>query len=479
MTQPTDTSPRALGGVHEEKLLTTFFVLFKNARIVEATNRAYIKQCGHFFDLLQPGLNEAGEVSIKTADGRYFANEKFVPFTDSSGAGKAVLEEWEKLGIGGVRFTGEVRAKDIEKFFAVMIDLKPVDGDLKQLQDQLDAHVPSTIELLAKWEPEEEEDLDDEERRRQLRTMARTNFFRAISTVQDIMANTAAERDVNLAKTRRVVHSLIDHISRDEDSMLELAAIKDFDDYTYAHSINVSVYALTIGVRVGLDRPRLSRLGFAALFHDIGKVRLPHDLINKPDAFDETDWAQMQKHPLLGAKTILRNMRLDPYSARAARGAFEHHINADFTGYPTLRYKQEQSNLFSRIIAIADTFDALTSGRIYLKKAIPPDRVIKKMLHQMHQKFDPFLLKIFSNIVGIFPPGTLVLLNTDEIGVVLSSNAAERDRPVVQIIGDRNGLLDGIVWADLAQSEHRHRSIVRMIEAERYGIKVRDFVLSD
>ncbi len=479
MNMTSDTATRALGGEREEKLLTTFFVLFKNARIVEATNRAYIKQCRHFFVLLQECMSSTSEVALKVAEGRYFANEKFVPFSDSSGAAKLVTDEWQRLGVGGVRFLSGVSSNDIEKFFRVMIELSPQESDLPQLQEQLDKHIPSTIELLASWEPDEEDDQDDEERRKHLRAMARTNFFRAISTVQDIMANTAAERELNIAKTRRVVHSLIDHISRDEDSMLELAAIKDFDDYTYAHSINVSVYALTIGVRIGLDRPRLSRLGFAALFHDIGKVKLPRDLISKPDAFDESDWVQMQQHPMLGAKTILRNMRLDAYSAKAARGAFEHHINADFTGYPTLRYKQRQADLFSRIIAIADTFDALTSGRIYLKKAIPPDRVVKKMLYQMRVKFDPFLLKIFSNIIGVYPPGTLVLLTTDEIAVVLTGNDAERDRPIVQIVGNRDGLLEEIVWADLAQPEHRHRDILRMIEPDRYGINVRDFILGD
>jgi HD-GYP domain-containing protein (c-di-GMP phosphodiesterase class II) len=265
---------------------------------------------------------------------------------------------------------------------------------------------------------------------------------------------------------------------RDQDSLLELAAIKDFDDYTYAHSINVSVYSLTLGTNLGMDRPRLSQLGFAALFHDIGKVRLDRDLIQKPDSFDENDWIQMQRHPILGAKTILRTLRLDEHTVRAARGALEHHINADFTGYPSLRDRRPL-NLFSRIITIADTFDALTSGRVYFKKSIPPDQVIKKMRYQMGMKFDVTLLELFNRVIGIYPVGSVVLLNTDEIAIIVAANEGQYDRPQVQIIGNRDGILGQTQLANLANAEHLHRHIVRIVEPDRYGINVRDFILAE
>lgn len=470
-------SGRVVGSERDGRLINTFFVLYKNARIVESSNRAYKKQCRYFYEVLSPGLEEHGEVAIKAVEGRYFVNEAFVRFDDAGGAAATVLADWKTLGLGGVRFGPDVTVDDIEMFFSFMASLRPRAVELRELQQDLDRQVPATIELLAAWEPEEE--VDDQTQRKQLRQAARTSFFRAVTVVQEVMSNSAAEREINLAKTRRIVHSLVDHIGRDQDSLLELAAIKDFDDYTYAHSINVSIYALTMGVRLGLERRRLSGLGFAALFHDIGKVKLSRDLIRKPDSFDENDWMQMQRHPLLGAKTILRNLKLDHYSARAARGAFEHHINADFTGYPHLEHERREPNLFSRIISIADTFDALTSGRVYFKRSIPPDKVLKKMHYQMGAKFDPFLLKVFNNIVGIYPAGTMVLLSTDEIGIVLTNNQRQFDRPYVKIVGDRNGLLPEAVWADLSLPEHSHRSIVRMIDPTRYGLNVRQFILDD
>jgi len=478
MTTPVEsTTTWNRGGEREERLVQAFFVLYKNARIVEPTNRAYIRQCRAFFEQIQQTCHDDDAVSIKVVDGRFFVNELFVAFKDSGDAATSTLNDWDQGDIGGVRFCSDVSEDDLRHFFSIMVATRSGATDPATIQQELDQLIPSTIELMAAREADDETDQVD--RRRHLRAIARTNFFRAISVVQEVMSNTEAERQINLAKTRRVVHSLIDHIERDENSLLELASIKDFDDYTYAHSINVSVYSLTIGVRIGLDRPTLSRLGFAALFHDIGKVKLQRDLIRKPDAFDENDWLQMQKHPLLGAKTILRNLKLDEYTARAARGAFEHHINADFTGYPSLRLEKRQPNLFSRIIAIADTFDALSSGRVYLKKSMTADVVMKKMQFQMRIKFDPFLLKIFSNVMGIYPAGTLVLLSTDELGVVLTNNELHRDRPFVKIVGDRNGLQKEAIWADLTQPEHQHRSIVGMIEPERYGLNAREFILAD
>lgn len=260
---------------------------------------------------------------------------------------------------------------------------------------------------------------------------------------------------------------------------MELTAIKDFDDYTYAHSTNVCVYALTVGVRLGLDRPRLSQLGMTALFHDLGKIKLPADLIRKPDAFDENDWVQMQLHPMLGAKTILRNLKFDAHAARAARGAMEHHINSDFTGYPQLRLDKRPPNLFSKIITIVDTFDALTSGRVYIKKKIEADEVFKKMRFQMQVKFDPFLLKIFNDIIGVYPAGSLVLLSSNEIAMILTNNETDKARPLVKIIGDRDGLFAKPTWANLASEEHRHRRVIRIIDPERYGIDIKNFILED
>ncbi|NOY88485.1 MAG: HD domain-containing protein [FCB group bacterium] len=424
-------------------------------------------------------MTDTDKVTIKTISGRFFLNDQLIVFDKKKLSGAdAITNEWDILGIGGVEFHSGISLEEVEQFFVFIAHAKPNEENLESLTERLRTIKLSNVQLLAHIEEELPSQVS-EEKRQEFRKKARKAFFTAMSVVREVMVNTGKDKEINISKTKRVIHSLIDHLSRDESSLLELTAIKNFDDYTYIHSTNVCVYALTLGVRLGLDRSRLSQLGFTALFHDIGKVKLPADLIRKPDAFDENDWVQMQLHPILGAKTILRNFKFDNYTARAMRGAFEHHINKDFTGYPMLRYRKRPLDLFSKIISVVDTFDALTSGRVYIKKAIPPEKVLQKMRYQMKVKFDEFLLKIFHDIVGIYPVGSLVLLNTDEIALVLANNEKDKARPYIKIVGNREGLWEHSQWVDLFAEENRNRKIVRQIEPQRYGLDIKDFVLTD
>jgi len=469
-----------LAGAAEEKLLMAFFAMYRTARILENNNATFQSQLHNLSGLLGEASRTSGEVTIKIVAGRYFINEKLVPCDDDNNpSATRIMSDWRLLGLGGITVAHDIPPRDLGRFFTFIAEARPNEENVETLRQQLASRSLGAIKLLSSKEVVPDKPAIEDDDRQKFRVMARKSFFQAMAVVQEVVVNTVQNREINIAKTKRVVHSLIDHITRDESSLLELSAIKNYDDYTYAHSTNVCVYALTLGVRMGFDRPRLSRLGFGALFHDIGKVKLPTDLIRKPDAFDENDWIQMQMHPLLGAKTILRNLKLNEHTARAARMAFEHHINSDFTGYPVLHYARREADLFSRIISIVDTFDALTSGRVYLKKSIPPDVVMKKMRFQMTVKFDPFLLKIFNDVIGIYPAGSLVLLNTDELALVLTTNEADKARPVIKILGDRDGFFDKPHWADLTSAENSHRSIVRLVEPERYDLDMKDFILQD
>lgn len=470
---------RSLAGKAEEQLLNSFFVLYKTARILDATNETFRNQLDNFLNLFHAAARDRSMVIIKNVADHYFVNDQMVRFDNQRGSGASdIIEEWHQMGIGGVRFDVNISPDDMAQFFNLISAIKPGSQNLESITSQLTAANLTDLQLLSIEEEEDESEISDEERKK-FRQMARSTFFKAMTVVEEVVGRARDDQDINVAKTKRVVHSLIDHISRDADSLIELTAIRDFDDYTYAHSTNVTIYALTMGVRIGLDRARLSQLGFGALFHDVGKVKLPKDLIRKPDAFDENDWIQMQRHPLLGVKTILRSLKFDIHTARAARIAFEHHINNDFTGYPSLHYDKRTTTLFSKVISIVDTFDALSSGRVYLKKHFTPDTVLKKMRYQMSAKFDPFLLKLFNDIIGVYPAGSLVLLSTDELGLVLTNNETEPLRPFIKIVGDRAGLLGDPIWVDLSLPENADRQLLRQIEPERYGLDIKDFILED
>ncbi|PKK83930.1 MAG: hypothetical protein CVT49_05760 [candidate division Zixibacteria bacterium HGW-Zixibacteria-1] len=419
-----------------------------------------------------------GKITVKVIDGRIFVHDKLVRF-DSEGIVRArgVVDAWHQVGVGGITLDDSLDSRQIDKFIYLVNSLDRQNRNREDVAARLTELGIEGITLLAAVKKEKRAVLT-EEKRKLMRRTARVTFFRAISVVEESMTRASHDKEIDISKARRVVHSLIDQISEDECSLIELTNIRDFDEYTYAHCANVCVYSLTIGVKLGLDRTQLSDLGFAALFHDIGKIRLPEDLIRKPDVFDEDDWIQMQRHPILGAKTILRNLQLSRQTARAAIVAFEHHINRDYTGYPSLIDKRPL-NLFSKIVSIADTFDALNSGRLYIKKPIPPDEVLRKMMYQMNVKFDEFLIKLFVNIIGVYPPGTMVLMTGDRLAVIIRTNPGALSRPLIKVIGDKSGPYVQFEEIDLSVAEHADKRVIRIIDPSKYNIDIKNILLSD
>lgn len=467
-----------VAGKDEVAFINAFFILFRTAQYVDANNATYQTQSSKFYMSFRRLVDAYGKITVKVIDGRIFVHDKLVRF-DSEGIVRArgVVDAWHQVGVGGITLDDSLDSRQIDKFIYLVNSLDRQNRNREDVAARLTELGIEGITLLAAVKKEKRAVLT-EEKRKLMRRTARVTFFRAISVVEESMTRASHDKEIDISKARRVVHSLIDQISEDECSLIELTNIRDFDEYTYAHCANVCVYSLTIGVKLGLDRTQLSDLGFAALFHDIGKIRLPEDLIRKPDVFDEDDWIQMQRHPILGAKTILRNLQLSRQTARAAIVAFEHHINRDYTGYPSLIDKRPL-NLFSKIVSIADTFDALNSGRLYIKKAIPPDEVLRKMMYQMNVKFDEFLMKLFVNIIGVYPPGTMVLMTGDRLAVIVKTNPGALSRPVIKVIGDKSGPYVQFEEIDLAMEEHADKRVIRIIDPSKYNIDIKNILLSD
>jgi HD-GYP domain-containing protein (c-di-GMP phosphodiesterase class II) len=283
-------------------------------------------------------------------------------------------------------------------------------------------------------------DQEDRDKNREIfrRQRAHALFGRAEAVVQEMWERVRDRNSFDASTTQRIVHQLIDQIAHDEEVLLEFVALKDFDEYTYYHSVNVAIYAIAVGMRLGLDRRHLTQLGMAALFHDIGKVKLPQDLISKPTEFNDDDWAQMKLHPVLGALTIASLRQFDADTGTAMAGAFEHHLNMDSSGYPKLT-RPRKLHLFSRIIAICDAFDAMTSGRVYQKESISPDEAIRRLLNKGGDRYDPIILKALVHVLGVFPVGTFGKLSDGSLAIVIRNRPEDLYAPEVLIIRDSGG----------------------------------------
>lgn len=278
--------------------------------------------------------------------------------------------------------------------------------------------------------------------------VAQVEAYAAVMQVSDEMREaTEAGEPVNVRRLRHVTQAVVDQILRDPSSLVALTTIKDFNRYLVYHSTNVAVLAVVLGQRLGLSKSKLGELCLAAFLHDAGKLELTQDVLNKPGALDPEEWEEMRRHPSLAARTLLGSRRLTPSIMRAVVVAFEHHLNKDMSGYPHTEIKDEVT-LFGNIVAIVDRYDALTTTRVYRTRNFTPYEALAFVMDEENQDtlFDSILVKLFAEIMGMYPPGTLVELTSGELGVVCEAPAVGRDwgRPKVRVVagGEPGSILD-------------------------------------
>ncbi len=312
---------------------------------------------------------------------------------------------------------------------------------------------------------------------RDARLMARRTFFQAVGVVKDVIQSVESEQVINVRKVKRVVQSMVDDILRDELFLLGLTTLKNYDDYTTNHCANVCILSISMGSRMGYSKNDLEVLGMAAFFHDIGKTTWPKELLNKDGKPTPEEWRLMQMHPCTGVTGLLKLKGLSDAVLRSALAVFEHHIYWDRSGgYPSVTRPRDPS-LFARIIAITDFFDALTSARAYRKAPFRPDQALNMMLEKSGTAFDPVLVKLFINIIGIYPIGTVVLLGTGEVALVVAPNPDPEylHLPRVKLLFDSRGEPVEPEIVDLADHDGGapgDRQIVRSLDPEAYGVNV-------
>jgi HD-GYP domain-containing protein (c-di-GMP phosphodiesterase class II) len=274
----------------------------------------------------------------------------------------------------------------------------------------------------------------------------------------------------------------VDQILNEETSLIGLTTIRDYDEYTFTHSVNVCIFSVALGKRLGLGKVQLYDLGMAALFHDLGKSRVPAEIINKAGGLSDDEWRMIAAHPWLGALALFQTRGSQDLPYRAMVVAHEHHMKTDLTGYPR-PIRPRAMSMFSKIVAVADGFDAATSRRAYQTTPMSPAQVLQEMRENPRRGMDQVVVKAFINLTGIYPVGTLVVLDTFELGIVLAVNPIPEmmSRPIVRVISDdRGNLLHPGSLADLAEQSGEGvylRTIIKTDNPDRYGIRVGDYFL--
>jgi len=239
-----------------------------------------------------------------------------------------------------------------------------------------------------------------------------------------------------------VVESMVQSVFRNRDAMGWLARMRSKDDYLYTHSLSTSVWALTFGRHLGLDRDAMKVLGTGAMLLDVGKTRMPAHLLRKPEALTPTEWKLLRLHARYGAQLLRADESIDK---RVIEMVESHHERFDGSGYGN-GLKGEDIPFLARIAGIVDAYDAMISERAYAKPKTAY-QAVRELSALAGTAFQPELVELFIQSVGVFPAGTLVELNTGEVGVVTAQNRYRRLKPAIMLILDA----DKQVREDFAQ----------------------------
>ncbi|MGB9714891.1 MAG: HD-GYP domain-containing protein [Thermodesulfovibrionales bacterium] len=451
----------------------------KTALIHESTNIAVKTAVEKLISLLNPLIESEKSVTLELIGEFFYVNNTRVRYALEYLLNFDFLtKEFRKRGLGSVIFNNQISPEDIQIFIKAFIasglSEEPYEKMLEMMDNSRNIHIDRLKKIIEDRLKRigEGEDVDT-------RRIIKKTYFNAVSFTKGVMKKIRSGERADMKKAKRIVESMVDQLLEDEHLLLSLTALKDYDEYTYHHMVNVSVLSMALGLRLGLNRMALTELGLSALFHDIGKIQIPNEVLNKPTSFTDDEWKMIKKHPIWGVKAILGFGRFGSTTIRSVIVSFEHHMNCDFSGYPHVK-KYSELDLYSRIVALADQYDAMTSSRVYSRTPIPPDKTLSIMMEHAGTKLDPLLYKFFINMVGIYPIGTIVMLNTREIGLVYESNMAFADRPKVLIVIDDKGKSVRGPIVNLSEKDENGkyiRSIMKTLDPEKYKINLAEYFL--
>jgi len=467
------------GGLTQHELaniLLRYHAVLKVARVYDFNNQIVQEQIQHLYAGLKAALEQEGEVVIRRRENAIYINGTRVKFDYSNyHIYKFLSNEFQAKEIAALAFSPGMPEDEIQRFIKILLrkDLDPKAPHAEIIQALDTEHVDHIIvEKIAPGELQVSREKS-----------AVRMYFAGIYLLKDVFEKQKQHGAFNLNLTKRWMQSIFNHIVDDESFVYGLTNIKNYDEYTLNHSINVCILAVALGRRLGLSREELSDLGVSSFLHDLGKMEVPKEILDKPAKLNREERSIVEGHVHEGAEKLIELKSARRLPLRAVQVALEHHLKVDMSGYP--KYVRKKSiSLFSKIVKIVDYFDAITTKRVYRPKVLTREEALTMMREKSGDEFDPLLLKVFVSMIGAHPIGSVVALDSGEIGIVFEANPhpAFQLRPKVKIIADlKKNMLDGEV-VDLAEIDPGtakfRRSIVKSLDADKYGIRVADYFLA-
>jgi HD-GYP domain-containing protein (c-di-GMP phosphodiesterase class II) len=444
-------------------LLVRLSAMLRTARTYDPSNQMFQRQLQETLSVIMRVLEEEDEVALVAVSDYFYVNGVRIKAQASLlTVYHALMSEFERRSLGGIRFLQGMSPAEFERFIQLFMAAED-----PAIADRLpDAAIEASIEHIV---PLASVELEDDDVSRSLeerpspeneRGRAKRVFWRAVLGTKKIVVKAKQNGRPDLRYAKRLVQPVVDSIMRHEYSIVGLTALKDHDEYTYAHCVNVSVLSIGMGQVLGLSRQTLADLGVAALLHDVGKLAVPADVLRKPAALNAEEWGLIRRHPLEGAKMVTRMPGLSPLMLDTMRSCLEHHMNFDRTGYPDVEVEWGQAAL-SRIVAVADCFDAMTAHRVYHKRPRSPFEGLQYLFGPARVMFDPAALWALARTVGLYPPGSVLLTQSGTIVLSLSPNPQDLRRPNCRVLVRPDGTAEpeegAETWHPMPAGEHVSR----------------------
>lgn len=302
---------------------------------------------------------------------------------------------------------------------------------------------------------------------------SRSVFKQSRQTTKTLLQDIVLGNVLDTKAAKRIVDNCIDSILNNESVMLWMTKLRNNDEYTSEHCLNVCIVAIAFGRQLGMEREELASLGMCGLLHDVGKMRVPNDILNKPGKLTPKEWKTMQAHATFGRNLLMTTKGL----GQTVDVAYSHHERVDGKGYPR-GVEGRHISRFAKIIAIVDTFDALTANRCY-SKPITPSAAVKIIYNERGAHFDEDLVLRFIKTIGLYPPGTIVELTNGSLALTIERHHSFQHLPKVILIHDKSGkdLANKVVDLSSIDSGKLPRSfLIKTDHPDGYaGINIKDY----
>lgn len=449
--------------------LYAWFHLFKTAQIHAIDNQALARPIQVMADLTASMIATDGRLSLQTKDRAVFVNStKLKLSTDEYVLANAIFDFFEERGMGGFTVEAPLTPEMLRRLLMLMVYAPAPERKFDRLEAAIKATaIPFRINKPLGTSRKSDSELTLERRGYTFFTYSKlVVLYRSLLADEKLNAN---RRHYLMKKIARTVQALVDICLEDDHTFISVAAVKSGESYAPHHAANTAILAIALGDKIGMNKVELADVGMAAVFHDIGLHTCAAELTDKRATLDQKERFIVAQHPIQSVEFLLDEKRFNRAALIRVIAAFEHHRLFAGTGYPPA---SRRPHVVSRMIAIAAVYDALTTERPW-RKAYLPDEALAALLRESGKQFDPALLKIFVNTVGLYPVGTLVRLDSGEMGIVVyGSGEGERvSRPIVTLVNRDGKPSDTIDLMEKTLGGAFKRMVVGTDDPSKYGMQ--------